>query len=112
MADTALRSQITYKRFDTQEYSNALGYEVNSYTEYSLDAIRLSHTQASNLVGVGTIEIGSQLYLLKGDDAPTGMSLKDEIVDEFNELQKVSNITPIFGLAVAVTIEGGAYDAG
>jgi hypothetical protein len=36
------------------------------------------------------------------------MSLKDEILDENSEVQKLKNITPIFGLAVAVTIEGGS----
>ncbi len=93
--------------FQSQSFDHGLGQEVNSYTEYPLDAVRLRHSQSSALVGQGGVEVGDQIYLIAGDDAPVGMSLKDEVVNEFGDVQKIIDINPIFGLAVTVTVEGG-----
>jgi len=107
MADVDLRKQITYRRYDSQEFSKAAGHMVNSYTDSVIYALRLRHDNSSQIAGVGPVQVGDQLYLLRDSDAPSSMSLKDEIVDEFGVTQKIKDITPIFGLAVSVTVEGG-----
>jgi len=109
MGDEDLRVQITYRKYTGQAFDDSVGHTVDTFSESTLYAVRLSHTVKSALVGsgVGEIQVGDQLYLIQGDDAPDGMSVKDQIKDENGTIQKVKNVQDIFGLAVAVTIEGG-----
>lgn len=107
LGDERLRKQITYRRYNDQSYSGGLGHEVGSFTESHPYAIRLKHTDRSMLAGVGRIQEGDQAYLIMFEDGPDNMSLKDEIVDENGATQTIKDITPIFGLAIALTIEGG-----
>jgi len=108
MADKDLRKEINYRKYTGRAWSDEAGGQVDTFEVTEINAIRLSHTAQSKILGIGNVQGGDQLYLFDFRDAPSGMSLKDEILDENSEIQKLKNITPIFGLAVAVTIEGGS----
>jgi len=106
-ADEDLRDTIMYRKYSGQSFDDTVGHNVNTFSESSVYAIRLRHTHRSALAGVLNIQIGDELYMFRYDDLPIGLSLKDEIVDENGVTQKVKQIQPIFGLATAITIEGG-----
>ena len=80
--DRDLRVVITYKLYVSRTWSDAEDAQVTNFSATSINAVRLSHTAESKFMGVGDIQLGDQLYLLDFRDAPTGMSLKDEILDE------------------------------
>jgi hypothetical protein len=109
VSDKDLRSVVTYRKFAGKKWDDDSEGQVATFTEYpDLKVIRLSHNSKSvdNFEGVN-LQVGDQLYLLDFGDAPAGISLKDEIVSEFGYTQKVKGIQPIFGLALAITVEGG-----
>lgn len=103
--DDDLAVEVTYRKFVSQDYNESLGYNEDIFSETTPTVARLRHTVASALVGVGDIQAGDQVYMMRAEDAPSGMSLKDEIINEDGETQKIKDITPIFGLAVLVTVE-------
>jgi hypothetical protein len=108
VTDKDLRSVITYRKFSGRDWDAASKGQVATFTETSMQVVRLSHNSKSIDIFDGVdLQVGDQLYLLDFRDAPAGMSLKDEIVSEYGYTQKVKKIQPIFGLALAVTVEGG-----
>ncbi len=107
-ADPDLTQDITYKRFRKRDWSDDVGANVTKFRSFPLTAVRLRHTERSKLVGMSKIEVGDEVYLLRGDDVPSGMSLKDELVTEFGVTQELKDLTDIFGLATAVTVAGGS----
>lgn len=109
-ADTRLRDDVTYRKYTGQAWSDEDGASVSTFSESELPVIRLQHLQSSKFVGIGSIEAGDQLYLIRSTDAVEGMSLKDEILDEMGNTQKIKSLNDIFGLAMAITLEGGSVD--
>lgn len=105
-ADQDLAVEITYKRYVGSSFNSTTKVTELTYTDIPLTVLRLSHTVSSQLVGTDGVQVGDQLYLINGPDIPTGMSMRDKIVDENNNEQDIKQITPIFGLATAVTIRG------
>jgi hypothetical protein len=106
--DKDLRVIVTYKKYTGREWSDAAEANVSTFEETTgINVVRLSHTSKSSWVFPGKIQVGEQLYLFDFRDAPAGMSQKDEILNEMEHTQKIKQIDPIFGLAVAVTVEGG-----
>lgn len=110
--DPGLQSLIQYRKYLSREFDESVGANVTKFKTFRIKAVRLQHTDRSKLIGFSNIQIGDQLYLIDYRDAPSGMSLKDEIVDEFDQTQDIQNITNIFNLAIAVTVKGGSVDVG
>jgi hypothetical protein len=107
VTDKDLRVIVTYRKFTDRDWSATAKAQVSSFTESTIEVVRLSHNVKSIGIFEGDLQVGDQLYLFDFRDAPAGMSMKDEIVNEFGYVQKVKQIRPIFGLAIAVTVEGG-----
>ena len=107
--DQELRKMVTYRLYDGQEFSEEEGYNVNAFKETSLPVLRLKHTFNSSFIGISNVQVGDQLYLVRFEDAPIGLSLKDEVKDENGVIQKIKSVDNIFNLAYAVTIEGGYH---
>lgn len=105
-ADPDLTQNITYKRFRKRDWDASEGANVTKFRNFPLISVRLRHTERSKLVSLSKIEVGDEIYLLRGKDVPSGMSLKDELVTEFGATQEIKDITDIFGLATAVTVDG------
>jgi len=105
--DKDLRVVITYRRWTGKEWDDDEDSQVSAFSETSVNVVRLSHNSKSIGIFPGKLQVGEQLYLFDFRDAPTGMSLKDEILNEVGYTQKIKQIQPIFGLAVAITVEGG-----
>lgn len=83
------------------------GRTESTFDEYKIKALRLRHGMKSLFVGQGEIEAGDQVYMILYENAPEGMSKKDEIIDENGDTQKPKGFNHIYDVAVAVTIEGG-----
>jgi len=107
LADTQLRELVTYKKFASQEYDTVLKRNVVTTTDYAaVKAIRLRHTNESVQVFTGKLEVGDQLFIFKFDDLPTGLSLKDRIVDESSKIHNAKSVDNIFDIAITVTVDG------
>lgn len=111
-ADPGLNVEITYRLHTGQgSFDHSTGSRSDTFTDYTLTVVRLRHTQGSQLVGIANIQVGDELYLLKGEDISSiagDFSLKDEIVNENSVSQTIKSINDIFGLATAVTVNSGA----
>ena len=107
LADTRLSEQVTYKRFDSESYNSSLGYNVASYTSYSLTGINLKHNSQSVAVATTKVQVGEPVYVFNAEDMPDGISLKDVIVDSKGNELKVKAIQNIFDIAVSITVESG-----
>ena len=80
-ADERLRTLITYREYAGQTKSG--NRRVASFTDHSIYAIRLQHSEDSVSTAFGKMEVGDQLYLLKFEDVGTWEhTLKNEITDE------------------------------
>jgi hypothetical protein len=111
MADKALAIDITLRRFTGQTFNTVLGHNVNTYDETTIKAIKLKHNDNSRQVlgdrlqASGQLQVGDVVYLIKFDDAPGKLSLKDLINDGTEEGIKIKQLKNIFDLAWAVTAE-------
>lgn len=106
-ADQELSSVVTYRKFTGQTFDDSVGYNVDTFDESSITVVELKHGQESVFVQVGEVQVGDVLFLFKFDDFPLGYSLKDQIQDSTGNLYNLKKITPIFELAVVVTVDGG-----
>jgi hypothetical protein len=106
--DEALRPDITYRLFVSRTFDQSLKRHVTTFTNYPIGAVKLQHTSKSTLVGSSGIQEGDEAYLIQGSEAPSGMSLKDEIIDENQQTKKIKAINHIFGFASIVTIEASS----
>lgn len=111
-SDPDLTVSISYKEY--KGHTKVGSRMVASFTSHSgLTAIRLKHTQKSQLLGsgidgVGAVEVGDQLYMFRyADVASITHSLKNEIVDENGSIQSIKDIRNIFNLALVITVAGG-----
>lgn len=111
--DRSLRKLVTYKRFVSEQFDNALGYNVEVTDDVEeLRAIRLRHTQDSIRLSSGEVASGDMLYMVAFEDMPVdddgelNTSLKDVVVDESGKRFRVKAIDDIFGIAVSITVSG------
>jgi len=107
LGDPTLRETITYKRYDGRVWSEAEGAQVTTYVDKDITVVKIDHTVKSTLVQAGSVEVGDHAYLFEFADALAGMSLKDIVVNEDGEVESVKQVTPFYGLAVAITVDGG-----
>lgn len=111
MSDKALAQNITLRRFTGQTFNTTLGHNVNAYNDTAIKAIKLKHNDNSRqilgdrLQASGQIQVGDIVYLIRFDDAPGSLSLKDLINDGSETGIKIKRLKNIFDLAWAVTAE-------
>lgn len=107
MADKHLRSALVYKRFKSASFDKTVGHRVVLYDNFNdLYGIRLRHNKKSVLIASGDVEIGDEVYLVRGSEVPTGMSLKDRMEDADGNLYSITSIDNIFDLAVMISVAG------
>lgn len=114
--DPDLPVTVTYQRFNASEFDEAQGYNVDTYDEYSIKAIRVDNrSQAMSgrtrdyLPGAWQMQMGALGYIFRTEDFPEGASLKDMITDGVHSYS-VANVEPIHGLITRVTVEGDAQN--
>lgn len=111
MSDEALARDITLRRFTGQTFDADEGHNVNTYDDTTIRAIKLQHSDLSRqilgdrLQASGQLQVGAVIYLVKFDDAPGKLSLKDLINDSGEEGIKIKKLENIFELAWAITAE-------
>lgn len=106
MADKDLSKPIVYKRYIKTEFDSVKGHNVTTWKEFPMLATKLLHNQRTVDASNSKIEVGDSLFLIQGVDAPTGMTLKDQIVDEDDVKFRLKGIDNIFGIAVSITVDG------
>lgn len=106
MSDDRLREKVTYKKYVSGAHSQSAGYKVIVYNSYSLSGVRLRHNRRSMALSSGAVSAGDEVFLFRADDLPSGISLKDQIVDAEDNTSNVGVIDNVFGLAVLISIEG------
>lgn len=107
VADPKLREEVTYKRYKSAEHNRTLGHKVIIYDNFTLYGVRMRHTKKSAFVSTGEVEVGDELFVIRGSDAPINMSLKDQLVDAEGNTLAIKWIDNVFNLAMLITIEGG-----
>lgn len=110
--DSAVAVQLTYKRFIGQKKDED-GNRVSQYATTVIPksaCIKLRHTEKS-LAIIGNanskLQVGSSLFMIKGDKFPKNVSLKDLVCVPNGEDEKVQDITPVFDLLYIVSTNGG-----
>lgn len=103
--DAALIRSITYRLYTGQSFSSGAGHTVNTYTNSTVSAIRITHTDKSVAIFSGELQAGDIVYIIRASEAPAGMSLKDLIVDS-GETLKVKKINDASGCAWFISVEG------
>jgi len=111
MGDEGIAETITYKKYTGQGFSDELGYVASTYDESSLTALRLQHNAKSVELIQAPVQIGDVVFIIIGEDCPSGMSLKDIIVDSTSVSMKVADVKEIFGLAKIVSVESGGVQS-
>lgn len=106
MADKRARSALVYKRFKSASFDETVGYRVVLYDDFDFYGIRLRHNKKSILIASGNVEIGDEVYIVRGSDVPTEMSLKDRMEDADGNLYTLTSIDNIFDLAVMISVAG------
>lgn len=89
---------ITWKLYQGDSFDSGAGYPVSQFTEYTgINAARTVHnTKSAKAVG-GEVEVGDAMYLVRNEELPDGISMKDEIVDTDDSVTlKISNIQWVF----------------
>ena len=99
--------EVTYRRWDGESFNSTLGYNVATYTESVLKASRLRHNSRSVAVATADLQAGDEVFAFKSEHVPTGMSLKDLIVDENSVTMKVKALDNVFDMVHFVTVESG-----
>lgn len=107
-SDSDLSVNVTYKKFTGQGlFDSSLGYVPSTYEDHVVKAIRLRHNKKSAEMSEAPVEIGDEVFMFQAHLMPSGMSLKDLIIDEEGNEIKVKGIDNIFNIAISVSVEGG-----
>jgi len=106
MADKDLSRPVTYKRHKKTTFDETKGHNVTTWDSFPMPATKLLHNQRTVEVSNSKVEVGDSLFLIRGDDSPDGMTLKDQIVDEDGMKFRLKGIDNIFGIAVSITVDG------
>ena len=105
--DPVLKERVTYRSFTGQSFDRSVGYNVNTYSDKKIKAVRMKHNKRSSESVWGKVEIGDVLFVFLYEDMPTGLSQKDIIVDNDDNLFKIKDITPLMEIVILITVEGG-----
>lgn len=107
-ADPDLAINVTYRVYKSQSYNPSKGSNATSYSEYpNIKAILLSNSASISAAGsipsMSTVasgaQVGNSVILIRTPDLPTGVSLRDTIVEsDTGKVYNVVRINPIFGI--------------
>jgi len=112
LMDKGLKESVTYKKYVSESFDNTVGHNVIVTVDTLLDGIVVLHTKESLKMLVAKnpmeseIQVGDSVYIFEFGDCPSGMSLKDQILDSESALRGLKDITPVYGMVILVTIEG------
>ena len=99
--------KMQYKRFKEIKFNSVTRENVTSFELFEINCIQTEHSVHSALQSTAEVQAGSTFFIIRGGDAPSGMSLKDVIMpkDESEKFSVVS-IDPIMeNLFYAVSVE-------
>lgn len=105
-ADKNLSRPVIYKQYVKTDFDAVKGHNVTTWKEFSITATKLLHNQRTVNASNSKIEVGDSLFLFAGEDIPTSITLKDQIVDEDGVKYRLKGIDNIFGIAVSITVDG------
>lgn len=111
-SDDVLSTSVTWKRFSDSGFDEAKGYNVETYDDFTVTAIRLekeasARTTLQTPPGANAITLGDIVYMFRYPDLPDGISTKDLIVDG-SFVYQVEKIIPVFDLVTKVEVRGYA----
>jgi hypothetical protein len=109
---SALGVSAMYKKYTGQTFNAVTKVAVDSYSDTALSGIKSFHTfnsavVARNSAANSEIQAGDVLYIFKFNDMPTGVSLKDRLV-EGGKTYNIKSIMPIAGIVYMITVEKGS----
>lgn len=105
-------STVVYKLFQSSDYDDATGMNVDTYSEYEIEAIRvdasLQAQWASTILAGVSFNAGEIIYIVKHSDMPrtdvySTDILKDYITDNDMDRQ-IKNAIPIFDILVKIQV--------
>ena len=110
--DDEATTEVTWKLYGGSNYNSTLGYNVETWTEYTLTAIKIEKVEGSKKTKLyppagGSMATGDMVFLFKSPDLPTGASGRDLIVDG-SITYAVEKILPVFNLITKVEVKGYA----
>jgi hypothetical protein len=109
LRDQGVRELVTYRKWASQEFDQALKHNVDTYNETTnVRAIRLRAADSVKMVEKMGIEAGDVVFMMDYQDAPAGASMKDQIVDARASVFKIKEARPVFGIVWAFVCEGPA----
>lgn len=106
--DPLLAKIVTYRKYNGVSFDPTVGFNVERWKTYSVKAIKLTSPLQSKTAtgyegGRTVVQGGETLFMIKSEDLPDGISVKDSILDERNVTYNVKRIEPIFGLLTKIT---------
>ena len=108
LQDSNFSEEVTYKKYVSQSFSEAVGHVVETYESTTLKAVRMKHTAESATVSTSNVQVGDVLFMFKGGVLPSGASLKDLIEDAEGNVLGIKGIDPWFNMVAVVTVQAGA----
>jgi hypothetical protein len=106
-SDEELRTEIEYqKKGVTIGWDDDLRQNIVSREKHTIYAILLKHNKKTVAQSKSAnVQVGDRLYMIRYQDAPTGMSLNDQIIHDGQTLD-IKAIDQIFTFAYSITVEG------
>lgn len=109
LRDQGIRELVTYRKWASQTFDQALKHNVDTYEETeNVKTIRLRAADSVKMVQQMGIEAGDLVFMFDYSDIPTDASTKDQIVDSRGAVIKVKEVRPVFGIVWAFVCEGPA----
>jgi len=109
-SDTRLYKSVTWKKFTSSTYNEATGYNVDAYTDYTLQAVKADAAQSSWAKGFPSgfggsgMEAIDTVFFFKTADMPADIDIRDVIVDGSTNY-RVKSITPIIDTVTQVSVQ-------
>lgn len=109
LRDQGIRELVTYRKWESQEFSSSLKHNVDVYenTE-NVRTIRLRASDSVKMVQQMGIEAGDIVFMMDYAEVPVNASVKDQIVDARGAVCKIKEARPVFGIVWAFVCEGPA----
>jgi len=96
---------VTYKLHGEKTWNPVTKRNETGFTDSSVSAINVSKGYDIRTFGQVPFEIENVSLLLKAEDCPEGMSVRDKIIVN-NELRGIVRISNYFNKAYGITLEG------
>jgi len=109
--DPELRRRVTYQKFLSETFNDALGHNVESFDDIQVTGVKFRHTAKSIRVSNTDIQVGDPVFLFRPKDLGVDTSLKDQIKDQDDTIFKVKEIIPVYGICLEVNVESGGLQS-